>query len=71
MFLVIFLFFKINGFSGILGPPYSGIDATIRIGREMLCLPYAGFLEDIMECLPVIKLVSKDECTLKEGDQYP
>ena len=27
----------------ILGPPYCGIDATIRIGREMLCLPYAGF----------------------------
>ena len=31
------------GFSGILGPPYCGIGATIRIGREMLCLPYAGF----------------------------
>ena len=29
---------------GILGPPYCGIGATIRIGREMLCLPYAGFL---------------------------
>ena len=28
---------------GILGPPYCGIGATIRIGREMLCLPYAGF----------------------------
>ena len=28
----------------ILGPPYCGIGATIRIGREMLCLPYAGFL---------------------------
>ena len=31
-------------FLGILGPPYCGIGATIRIGREMLCLPYAGFL---------------------------
>ena len=30
-------------FLGIIGPPYCGIDATIRIGREMLCLPYAGF----------------------------
>ena len=29
---------------GILGPPYCGIGATINIGREMLCLPYAGFL---------------------------
>ena len=32
------------GFLGILGLPYCGIGATIRIGREMLCLPYAGFL---------------------------
>jgi hypothetical protein len=24
-------------------PPFYGIGATIRIGREMLCLPYAGF----------------------------
>ena len=31
-------------FWGILGPPSYGIGATIRIGREMLCLPYAGFL---------------------------
>ena len=38
-----FPFFKKFGFLGILGPPYCGIGATIRIGREMLCLPYAGF----------------------------
>ena len=30
---------------GILGPPYCGIGATIRIGREMLCLLYAGFFQ--------------------------
>ena len=30
---------------GILGPPYCGIGATIYIGREMLCLPYAQFLK--------------------------
>ena len=36
---------------GILGPPYCGIGATIRIGREMLCLPYAGFFR---ECSPPI-----------------
>ena len=35
---------KREGFLGILDPPYCGIGATIRIGREMLCLPYAGFL---------------------------
>ena len=33
------------GFLGILGLPYYGISVTIRIGREMLCLPYAGFLK--------------------------
>ena len=38
-----FRFSKKNWFLGILGPPYCGIGATIRIGREMLCLPYAGF----------------------------
>ena len=39
-----FPFFKKNGFLGIIGSPYCGIGATIRIGREMLCLPYVGFL---------------------------
>ena len=38
-----FSFLNFFGFLGILGPPYCGIGATIRIGREMLCLPYAGF----------------------------
>ena len=28
----------------ILGPSYCGVGATIRIGREIRCLPYAGFL---------------------------
>ena len=41
---MIFPFFKKIGFWAILGPPYHGIGATIRIDREMLCLPYAGFL---------------------------
>ena len=31
-------------FLGIFVSPYCGIGATIRMGREMLCLPYAGFL---------------------------
>ena len=34
---------KKYGFWGILGPPDYGIGATIRIGREMLYLPYVGF----------------------------
>ena len=40
----LFIFVFLSGF-GILGPPYYGIGATIRIGRDMLCLPYAGFLD--------------------------
>ena len=43
-----FPFFKKIGFLGILGQPYRGIGATICIGREMLCLPYAGFLFTIL-----------------------
>ena len=39
----IFPFFRKIGFLGILDPPYYGICATIHIGWEMLCLPYAGF----------------------------
>ena len=35
--------FQKNGFLGISYTPYCGISATIRIGREMLYLPYAGF----------------------------
>ena len=31
----------------ILGPPYCGTGATIRIGQEIQCLPYAGFQESI------------------------
>ena len=39
-----FSVFQTIWFLGILGPSYCGIGATIRIGREILCLPYAGFL---------------------------
>ena len=41
---MIFSIFKKIGFWGIFGPPYCGIGASIRIGREMICLPYAGFI---------------------------
>ena len=49
MFFLVFAFWIIYMlffflFLGILGPPYCGIGTTIRIGREMLCLPDAGFL---------------------------
>ena len=42
--MIFSVFSKKIGFGGILGPPSYGIGATIRIGREMICLPYAGFL---------------------------
>ena len=51
---MIFSVKKKNGFLGILGPPYCGIGATIRIGREMLCVLYAGFLV----CNPVTGCVT-------------
>ena len=42
-FWMIFSVFQKIRVLGILGPPSYGIGPTIRIGREMLCLPYAGF----------------------------
>ena len=42
--MIFSVFSKKIGFWGILGPPSYGIGATIRIGREIQCLPYAGFL---------------------------
>ena len=41
--MIFSVFQQKNRFLLILGPPYCGIGATIRIGGEMLCLPYAGF----------------------------
>ena len=43
---MIFSALKKNGFWDLLGPPYYGIIATIRICREMRCLPYVGFFKD-------------------------
>ena len=54
-----FPFFKKFGFWGILGPPYCGIGATIRIGREMLCLPYAGFFNVLMNFLKLNVIFGK------------
>ena len=42
-----FHFYLFFWFLCILGPPYCGISATIRIGREIRCLPYAGFLHSV------------------------
>ena len=53
------MFFNKIGFWGILGPPSYGIGATIRIGQEMLCLPYAGFFLSITlprVCLSLLPL---------------
>ena len=48
---MIFSVFQKIGFWGILGPPSYGIGAIIRIGREMLCLPYAGFKKKVLNLL--------------------
>ena len=48
---MIFSVFQKKWVLGILGSPYCGIGATIRIGREMLCLPYAGFFYDVLNCI--------------------
>ena len=54
---------------GILGPPYCGIGATIRIGREMLCLPYAGFFvpEMIMDVRPAKVCNAEDDVDSRLG----
>ena len=43
---------------GFLGPPYCGSGAAIRIGREMLCLPYAEFFgySRVFLGMPIIRL---------------
>ena len=55
--MILFRLKKIR-FWGILGPPYYGIGATIRIGREILCLPYAGFFK-ILNKTPHIIVLKK------------
>ena len=44
---MVFPFVKKFEFWGNLGPPYCGIGATIRISRQTLCLPYAGFNSNV------------------------
>ena len=56
IFLDVSEFFKKIGFLGIFGPPSYGMGATIRIGREMLCLPYAGFFLIRLCRLPFLAL---------------
>ena len=51
---MIFSVFQKNSVWGILGPPSYGIGATIRIGQEMLCLPYAGFFLDALASLGML-----------------
>ena len=45
-----------------------GIGATIRIGREMLCLPYAGFL---IQEKAIFKKKKKQSKTDFLGDGFP
>ena len=67
---MIFSVFQKNWVLGILGPPYCDIGATIRIGREMLCLPYAGFLQSPRNwglCLDITFLVRLSVRPLRRG----
>ena len=50
---------KKNGFLGILGPPYCGIGAPVRISREMLCTPYAGFFCYLARHSGLLSIVQK------------
>ena len=52
-----FAFWMIFFVLGILGPPYRGIGATIRIGRDILCLPYAEFFLMIAYCSYSLKVL--------------
>ena len=56
---MIFYVFQWIRIFGILGPPYCGIGVTIRIGREIICLPYAGFF--LIEILKFEMLENKKE----------
>ena len=49
-------FSKKIGCLGIFGPPSYGIGANIRIGPDMLCLPYAGFFKNMILKLAETKL---------------
>ena len=57
-------------FLGILGPPYCGIGATIRIGREMLCLPYAGFFLHEIGMIEVNLTSVKKSCQVAHTYDY-
>ena len=54
-------FQKKNRFRGILGPPSYGIGATICIGREMLCLSYAGFFYWMSQHRPYHRIIENSE----------
>ena len=56
LFWIFFLLFFFFWFLCILGPPYCGIGATIHIGQETWCHPYAGFFlsEDFLSSVSSI-----------------
>ena len=64
-FVWFFPFFKKFGILAILGPSYCGIGATIRISREMLCLPYVGFFLNHHFWLHLLKLTFNKTNRLK------
>ena len=58
------VFQKKSGFLGIPCPPSYGIGGTIRIGQEMLCLPYAGFFF-ILITLSCLGIIFKMSCLIE------
>ena len=70
---MMFSVFKKIGFLGILGPPYCGIGATSRIGREILCLMYVGFfhLFDVIQLALICPETTVPSCALPSSTSFP
>ena len=65
-FVLFFPFLNSFWFLFILGPPYGGIGATIRIGREIRCLPYAGFFYTYIILWTTMKFGFQDQLFMKK-----
>ena len=65
---MIFPFFKKICFLGILGPFSYGIGANIRIGWEILCLPYARFLNRILKYIRKVRKITGFQ---RNGSKFP
>ena len=67
-FFVVVAYFALQNMVETTLPPSYGIGATIRIGREMLCLPYAGFFlensfSSLFFCIHIFLNTSEENLT--------